>query len=141
MGKRSNLDIVIEFLQKPRTVGVIGASTKPHRAGHFVPKFLKSKGFEIIPINPNYTEVLGKNTLDSLADLSEREIDVDGVLIYRNEKFAEQFALDAISMRIPMIWLPDNVFSSKAEILAKEKGLHFVQDRCPLRDYRKFINK
>lgn len=128
---------VIEFLTNPGPVAVIGASNKPHRAGHYVPKFLQSKGFQIIPINPYEVKILGEKTLENQEQL---ETEIKGMIIYREIHAAKNEALKAIEAnRTPLIWFPDNVVSDKVGTVAKEHNVTFIQDRCPLRDYRYYI--
>ena len=124
----------VEFLSHPRTLAVLGASTNPQKAGHFVPKFLQERGFKIIPINPMTDYIFGEKTLESLDDLTEP---VDGILIYRALPIAEEIALKAVKMKIPVIWLPEGITSNKVEHAAKEKGLLFVQDKCPKKEIEK----
>jgi predicted CoA-binding protein len=133
----ATLDQIKDFLSKPGKVAIVGASTQKSKAGYFVPKYLQELGFQIIPINPNTDSFLGENTLSTIDDLKEP---VKGVIIYRRQEKAGKFALKAIEMDIPLIWLPDNITSQSAKDIAEEKGLTFVQDRCPLRDGRRLLN-
>jgi predicted CoA-binding protein len=50
---------------------VVGASSKPNRASHFVLTYLRSNStdYEVWPVTPNDDEILGLKTYPSLADL------------------------------------------------------------------------
>ncbi len=133
----ATIEEIIEFLSKPRKIAVVGASNKKHKAGYYVPKFLLKRGWQIIPINPNLEELFNVKPLNSLSELNEN---VDGVIIYRRQDIVEPYALKAVEMNIPVIWLPDNITCNKAMKLAEEKGLIFIQDRCPKRDMQNLID-
>jgi len=60
-------DILAEY----KTVAVVGLSGDPSKYSHVVARFLQSKGWQIIPVNPNVTEVLGEKSYKSLLDLPE----------------------------------------------------------------------
>ena len=64
------LDEVEEAL-RCRTVAIVGLSRSPEKDSYRVAEFLKSKGYRIIPINPNAEEILGERAYPSLKDLPE----------------------------------------------------------------------
>ena len=110
-----------EFLSNPGNIAIIGASSNSSKAGYYVPKYLQSLGFKIYPVNPSLKEFLGETCVPSLEDLEN--VDLVGVIIYRRTEDAEIEAMKAISMKIPMIWLPDRIRSEKAEVAAEQLGL------------------
>ena len=126
-----------EFLSNPGNIAIIGASSNSSKAGYYVPKYLQSLGFKIYPVNPSLKEFLGETCVPSLEDLEN--VDLVGVIIYRRTEDAEIEAMKAISMKIPMIWLPDRIRSEKAEVAAEQLGLKFVHDDCPLRRGRNLL--
>lgn len=124
-----------EFLGEPRTLAIVGASTKEKKAGHYVPKFLKEeRGFTIIPVNPFEDEILGEDTID---DLTKLDTKIDGVVVYRNPEAAEKEALKAIDLKdklsLSWIWFPDGVTSDKVKEEVAKTDLKFEQDNCPMR--------
>ncbi|MHA2252870.1 MAG: CoA-binding protein [Candidatus Kariarchaeaceae archaeon] len=130
------LERIKEFLSNPGPIAIVGASSKKEKAGCFVPKYLKSLGFRIIPVNPKIDVFLGEKPINRIEDIDE---EVVGVIIFRKRKDAEEEALKAINLGIPMIWLPDNITSRKAKKIAEEQNIFFVQDRCALRDGRNLL--
>ncbi|OLS28757.1 MAG: hypothetical protein HeimC2_04870 [Candidatus Heimdallarchaeota archaeon LC_2] len=128
---QASIDQIRDFLLNPGKLAIVGASTKENKAGFYVPKYLRSLGFETILVNPMVDEIQTTKTLKSLDDVAG--FDLKGVIIYRKLPIAEKVALKAIDMDIPFIWLPDRIVSEKAEKLAEEKNLLYVQDDCPLR--------
>lgn len=126
-----------EFLSKPRTIAIVGASSKPERTSNEISQLLKAKGHRLIPIHPKEKEVLGDPVIPSLNDLSEP---VDGVIIYLNESIVGEQAKIAAEKGIPLIWLPLGVKSEEARKAAEEKNLLYVEDKCPKIEYGRLFN-
>lgn len=122
----ASMQEIREFLKSPKTLAIVGASTKEAKAGYYVPEFLMKRGWSIIPINPFAEEILGQKTVDDLDNLDQS---VDGVIIYRNAEAAAKEAKKAVNKGIPWIWLPEGVKSEEAKEAAEE--LHYVEDKCP----------
>jgi len=135
----ASLDQIRNFLLNPGKLAIVGASTKEGKAGFFVPKYLRSLGFETFLINPMIDKIQDIVTLKSLDEVSE--FNLKGVIIYRKLPEAENVAIKAIEMGIPVIWLPDRIISEKAKKLAEKRNLLFVQNDCPLRRGRQLLNK
>ena len=70
------------ILGEARTIAVVGLSSNPHRPSYEVAEFLQDKGYRIVPVNPNETEVLGERAYASLPEVPE-EIAVDVVDVFR----------------------------------------------------------
>ncbi len=126
-----------EFLSKPRTIAIVGASSKPERTSNEISRLLKEKGHKLIPIHPKEKEVLGDPVIPSLSELNQP---VDGVILYLNESIVGEQAKIAAEKGIPLIWLPLGVKSEEARKAAEEKGLLYVEDRCPKIEYGRLFN-
>ncbi len=133
----ASIDQIRDFLLKPGKLAVVGASTDKNKAGYYVPKYLRSIGFETLLINPMVEEIYGIKTHETLDAVIDD--DLKGVIIYRKLPAAEKVALKAIELGIPFIWLPDKIISAKAEKLAEKNNLLFVHDDCALRRGRQLI--
>ena len=68
-----------QILQSVKTIAVVGASPKPDRPAHYVPMFLKARGYRVIPVNPTLVgqTLFGEKVYASLVDLA-RELANDG---------------------------------------------------------------
>jgi len=80
MERDSHTDEEIKQVFSLKKIAVIGMSKHSAKAAHFVPKYLSEQGFDITPINPNATEILGKK---SYPDVSSLDHPVDVVDIFR----------------------------------------------------------
>lgn len=58
-----------DILQKNHVVAIVGFSTDENKGGHYVPKFLKEHGYQIVPVNPTISEGLGEKAYASLKDI------------------------------------------------------------------------
>jgi len=67
-------------LHTARTIAVVGLSNNQLRASYFVGYYLKRHGYQVIPVNPRETEILGETSYPSLADVP---VPVDVVNAFR----------------------------------------------------------
>jgi len=122
----------IRDLLDVETIAVIGCSATSGKAAHEVPAYLKRQGYEIVPVNPNHDEILGRPAADSLADVSES---VDLVNVFRPSEEVSAI-VDAVLKRIQRrddvqgVWLQLGIRDDAAAARARDAGLTVVQDRC-----------
>ena len=129
MEKDSHTDEEIKQIFSLKRVAVIGMSTHSAKAAHFVPKYLSEQGFDIIPINPNADEILGKK---SYQDISSLDHPVDIVDIFRPSEDVLPFVEDAIKKKPKVIWLQEGIHNYQAEELARSNGIMVIFNRCML---------
>ncbi|WP_108680492.1 CoA-binding protein [Methyloceanibacter sp. wino2] len=123
-----------DILLNHRTFAVVGASAKTTRPSYFVMKYLLSKGYEVIPVNPGLG---GQSVVDRTVSASLGEIDrpVDVVDIFRNSEAALGITEDAIRIGAKVVWMQIGVRNDEAARLAEEAGLKVVMNRCPKIEY------
>ena len=109
MERDSYTDEEIKQVFRLKKVAVVGMSKHPDKAAHFVPKYLSEQGFDIIPINPNATEILGKK---SYPDISSLDHPVDIIDIFRPSEDVLPFVEDAIKKKPKVIWLQECPYNS-----------------------------
>ena len=136
MERDSYTDEEIKQVFRLKKVAVVGMSKHPDKAAHFVPKYLSEQGFDIIPINPNATEILGKK---SYQDLSSLEHHIDIVDIFRPSEDVLPFVEDAIKKKPKVIWLQEGIHNSEAEELARSNGIMIVFNRCMLAEHQRLF--
>jgi predicted CoA-binding protein len=123
-----------DILANHRTIAMVGASPNTSRPSYFAMKYLKAKGFRVIPINPGRAgkEILGERVYVSLADIGEPVGIVD---IFRNSQAALAITREAISIGAKVVWMQLGVRNDEAARLAEEAGLKVVMNRCPKIEY------
>lgn len=117
----------IDAILKMRRIAVVGLSSDTFRDSFRVAMYLQRHGYEITPINPNETEVLGVSAYDSVQDMPEPPEVVD---VFRRPEFVAAAVDDAIAVGAKAIWLQQGVIDHKAARKAREAGLIVVMDRC-----------
>jgi predicted CoA-binding protein len=123
-----------DILLNHRTFAVVGASAKTTRPSYFVMKYLLTKGYDVIPVNPGLG---GKSIVDRTVRASLGDIDrpVDVVDIFRNSDAALGITEDAIRIGAKVIWMQIGVRNDEAARLAEDAGLKVVMNRCPKIEY------
>ncbi|HET7210532.1 MAG TPA: CoA-binding protein [Methyloceanibacter sp.] len=123
-----------DILAKCRTIAMVGASPNTSRPSYFAMKYLKEKGFRVIPVNPGQAgkTILGEKVYGSLDAIPEK---VDIVDIFRNSEAALAITREAIAIGARVVWMQLGVRNDEAARLAEESGLHVVMNRCPKIEY------
>lgn len=122
------------ILLEHQTFAVVGASPKQTRPSYFVMKYLLSKGYRVIPVNPGQAgrEILGQTVVGSLQDVGAT---VDVVDIFRGSAAAYAITQDAIRVGAKAVWMQIGVRNDEAAALAEDAGLQVVMNRCPKIEY------
>jgi len=118
------------ILGSSRVIAVVGLSSKSWRPSHEVASYLQAKGYRIIPVNPNETEVLGERAYPSLLDVPEH---VDVVDVFRRSEHTPDVAREAVRMGAKVLWLQEGVIDAEAYRIASEGGLGVVMGACMMR--------
>ena len=126
-------DPITDVLQRSKTIAVVGLSTNPLRPSHGVSAYMQSHGYRIIPVNPNIEECLGEKSYRSLLDISEN---VDIVNIFRRPEFVEEVVDQALRIKVPAVWMQEEVIHERAAEKARDAGIFVVMDRCILKEHR-----
>ena len=129
-------DVIRNILQRAKRIAVVGLSPKKDRPSYRVAEYLMANGYEIIPVNPNCAEVLGKKCYRSLTDVPG---DVDVVDIFRKPEEVPPVVDDAISIGAGAIWMQEGIINEEAARKAKDAGLDVVMDRCMLKEHRRLL--
>jgi len=115
------------ILGEAKTIAVVGLSSKPHRDSHEVAEYLQHKGYRIIPVNPNETEVLGEKAYPSLLDVPEK---VDVVDVFRRAEYTPEIAEQAVKVGARLLWLQDGIVNEDAWRIAQDGRVDVVMGVC-----------
>jgi len=126
-------DPVAALLKRSKTIAVIGLSGNPMRASYGVSAYMQTHGYRIIPVNPHVEESLGEKAYASLLDVPEK---IDIVNIFRRPEFVEAVVDQAIQLKVPAIWMQEDVIHERAAEKARKAGIFVVMDRCILKEHR-----
>ncbi len=119
-----------KILTETRTIALVGASPKPHRASHRIMAYLQVRGYKVIPVNPRIAGelLLGEHVYSRLEDIP---VAVDMVDVFRNSQAAAEVCEAAIRIKAKCIWMQLGVINGEAARRASDYGLQVVMDRCP----------
>lgn len=128
---------IARLLKEAATIAVVGLSANTAKASHGVAKYLKSRGYKIIPVNPNESEILGEKSYPDLASIGEK---VDIVDVFRKSEDTPPIVKAAIAIGAGAIWLQEGIISQESYDLAREAGIPIVMDRCMFKEHKKLIS-
>ncbi len=126
----------LRILTRYKNIAMVGLSANQYRPSHFAAIYMIANGYNIIPVNPAYTEVLGRKCYASLSDIPEA---VEIVDVFRNSADVPPIAEEAIKIGAKVLWLQLGVINPAAALLAQEAGLETVMDRCVKIEHARFF--
>src|SRR6267154_3564635 len=133
MASLPQTDLVTELLSKGKTLAVVGLSSNPMRPSHGVTAYMQSQGYRIIPVNPHIESCLGEKAYASLLEVPGK---IDIVNIFRRPEFVEEIVDQAIQLKVPAIWMQEDVIHERAAEKARKAGIFIVMDCCILKEHR-----
>jgi predicted CoA-binding protein len=130
--------LIKSIYEKYRTIAVYGMSSNPSKPSNFVPAFLESVGYTIVPINPTAAEIDGKKVYSKIMDIPDK---IEVLDVFRPSDMALGVVQEAVDRKkakgdIDVIWLQEGIINADAKKLAEENGIEFVQDKCMLKEYK-----
>jgi len=96
---------------------------------------MQSRGYRIIPVNPTITEALGEKSYPSLLEVPYK---IHIVNIFRRPEFVEQIVDQTIQLKIPAVWMQEDVINERAAEKARNAGIFVIMDRCILKERVRF---
>ncbi len=129
---------IASILTSVKTIALVGASNKPGRDSYQVHKYMREKGYKIIPVNPKLQgrTILGARVAGSLKRL---RTGIDMVDIFRKSEHVSNVMAD-IQMMDPLpkvIWMQLGVKDLKVARRARKMGIRVVMNKCPKIEYEK----
>jgi predicted CoA-binding protein len=124
------------ILGSVKTIAMVGATPNPARPAYLVMKYLLSKGYRVIPVNPGHAgaEILGQKTYARLADIPEP---IDMVDIFRRADAIPGVVEEALALdqKPRVVWMQLGLRDEAAAARAEAAGVTVVMDRCPKIEY------
>jgi predicted CoA-binding protein len=132
--KTTATDEIGELLKRTKTIAVVGLSDSPLRPSYGVSAYMQSHGYKIIPVNPSIKGSLGEKAVASLAEIEEK---IDMVDVFRRSEYVPDLVDEAIRLKVPAIWLQEDVIHEDAAEKARKAGIFVVMDKCILKEHRR----
>lgn len=140
-------DYLLGILNSVKHVALVGVSTNSVRPSYYVGRYLRLKGYDVLPVNPVYKgqELFGRKIRPSLAKLAKKSDRVDMVDIFRRSEEAEAVVDEALEhlldKGLKAIWMQIGVVNERAAEKAEAAGLKVVMNRCPKIEYQRLIGE
>lgn len=127
-----------DVLGRTRRIAVVGMSMNPVRPNYYVARYLKLKGYEVIPVNPGHAGevVFGATVVAGLADVPG---EVDMVDIFRRSEHVGPIVDEALALfpTLGTIWMQIGVSDPVAAAKARARGVDVIMNRCPKIEYQR----
>ncbi|MGH7186626.1 MAG: CoA-binding protein [Pseudomonadota bacterium] len=122
-----DINTLRRILRENRVIAVVGLSASWHRPSYFAAKYMQDHGYRVIPVNPNYEQVLGEKCYPSVAAIPDP---VDIVDCFRKPAEMPALAREAVAKGARVLWMQLGIRSDEAARIADAGGLDVVQNRC-----------
>lgn len=120
------LNEIQKFLE-PKKMAIAGASRDPKKFGGAVFKELKSKGFDLYPVNPNADEIQGVKCYKTVDELP---IDVTHLYIVTPKTETQLIVDAALKKGIKMIWIQQKSETPDVVKAVEEAGIPLIYKKC-----------
>jgi predicted CoA-binding protein len=132
----SDIQTLRRILKENNTIAVVGLSANWYRPSFFAAKYLQDHGYRIIPVNPNYTEILGETCYPDLASVPDQ---IDVVDIFQRSDKVPPLVEEAIRLHTKVVWMQIGVVHEESAEQARTAGLDVVMDRCMKIEYARLF--
>ncbi len=131
-------DPITPVLKKYKTVAVYGATGDVFKPSHYVPAYVQSRGYKIIPIHPREEQIFEQKVYRNILDIPDKI----GILnVFRRSEKIMEIMPEILERRklkgdIDVVWLQTGIVNEEAKKLAEAAGIIFIQDRCMMVEVR-----
>ena len=132
----TDINTLRRILTDYKRVAIVGLSANWSRPSNFVAKYLLEHGFEVIPVNPKYDEILGQRCYPDLAAIPTP---VDIVDLFQRPERVPPFVDAAIDIGAKVVWMQLGIVHEEAAAKARAAGLEVVMDRCIKIEYARLF--
>jgi len=115
---------------------MVGLSADWWRPSFFAAKYLLEHGFEVIPVNPKYQEILDQKCYP---DLKSIPTPVDIVDLFQKTERVPPFVDEAIEIGAKVVWMQLGIINRQAAQKALDSGLEVIMDRCMKIEYARIF--
>ncbi len=140
--RTSDADLRAIFAET-RTIAVVGVSKNEIRPSYYVARYLKLKGFRIVPVNPAFAgeTLLGETVCADLASIPDATGEIHMVDVFRRSSqvgpVVDAALAHLMGRGLRTIWMQIGVVNAEAAARAEAAGLRVVMDRCPKIEYQR----
>jgi len=136
--------LLTRILRRTKCIACVGVSPNTLRPSYFVGRYLKLKGYRVVPVNPGHAgaELFGAEIRASLSDIPDDE-PVDMVDLFRRSEHVPPIVDEALERfpKLQTIWMQIGVEHAQAAAKAEAAGVTVIQNRCPKIEYQRLFGE
>ena len=117
---------------------MVGLSSDPEKPSYGIAKYLAEQDYNIIPVNPNAREILGRTSYPDLGSIPEK---VDVVEIFRRSEDVMPIIEEAIKIGARAVWMQEGIVNEEAAAKARDAGLLVVMDKCMFKEHQRMTQE
>ena len=127
-----------DLLASTKTIAVLGIKTEAqsNQPAFYVPRYLASAGFEVIPVPvyyPQVTEILGQPVYRKLVDVPN---EIDLINVFRRSEDVPAHLEDILTKKPKAVWMQSGISNDAVANQLAKAGIKVVQNRCLMVDHR-----
>ena len=140
-------ELAIAKALQAKTIAMVGFSRDPAKPSREVAAYLKSHGYNVVPINPTADEILGEKCYRSLLDLPENlKAKVEVVDIFRRAEDVAPIVDQAVELHktyghLNSIWMQLGIVDEDSAARARKAGLGVVMNHCIMVEHRRRLGQ
>jgi uncharacterized protein len=129
-------EVTKRLLDSIKVIAMVGLSPNEEKPSNMVAKYLRNAGYRVIPVNPQYDEILDEKCYHTLSEIPEK---VDVVDIFMRADKVVPVVEEAVKLKPKCIWLQLGIISEEAKRIAESRGIQFIMDVCMKREHERLV--
>jgi hypothetical protein len=126
-----SLETIDDFLGQKR-IAMVGVSREPRSFSITLFEELCRRGYDVVPVNPNTPEVLGRRCFARVQDIQPP---VDGAMLMTSPAVTDTVVSDCAEAHILRVWMfraaGKGAVSVRAVAFCRERGITVIPGQCP----------
>ena len=100
-----------QILMTNRMVASVGVSSSEEKPSYWIFNYLKEHGYQMIPVNPTASEILGLKTYPDLQTIPHK---IDVVQVFRKAEDVPPVVEQAIKIGAKIVWMQKGIINEAA---------------------------
>jgi predicted CoA-binding protein len=126
-----------QILKTIQTVASVGVSSSEEKPSYWIVNYLMEHGYQMIPVNPTASEILGVKAYPDLASIPQK---IDVVQVFRKPEDVPPVVEQAIQIGAKIVWMQKGIANEDAARRAEAAGLKVVMNRCMMETHERLLN-
>ena len=126
------------LLEAHKKICVFGLSPDPEKPSHYVPDYIRSKGWEVVG---TYPKPHSQGDFKIYKTLSEVPLEFRKFIdVFRASERIPEVVEEVLAVGgVEVLWLQLGISNSEAELRAEKAGLKVVSNRCLIPEHKRWF--